>query len=306
MQHRQINIFLMILLSSAIVFMSVNLIRLYRNSAYLPEETVDSIVSVLARDNIRISPSIIPTKLERGTVYVCSSEDYSKTVAQLLGNSKAKAEYIIPDGSILILENGARVSFGNNFSFRFSLDGSPQSVYDTSSVFENAAEPDTKTRENIAKIVMDFLDSGSRQFDTSNMSIVTVVESVAEKDGVYYALCTRTIDGVAMTANRVICTIVDSAVREAEGSWSFLTLGQSYSAQLSDLFNILFSVRKEIAAANENISSAVTIESIDLCYSMYYYGDKEDFCLIPCWQIATDLCGNFIYNALDSTLYTIN
>ena len=153
---------------------------------------------------------------------------------------------------------------------------------------------------------MDFLDSGSREFNTSNMSIVTVVESVAERNGVYYALCTRTIDGVAMTGNRVTCTITDEKVIEAEGSWSFLTPGQSYTAQLSDLFNILFHVRKEISAASENITSAVTIESIDLCYSMYYYGEKEDFCLIPCWQIATDLCGNYIYNALDSTLYTIN
>jgi len=306
MQHRYINLFLIILLTAACVFMTVNLIVLYRESSYLPDTTVDSIISVLASENIRISPSIIPTKRERSTVYVCSSEDYSRTVAQLLGKSDAAAEYIIPSGSILVLKNGARIEFGDDFSFRFSLNGSDYSVHDVYAILEQADEAAGDVRAKISETVIDFLDSGSREFDTSNMSIVTVVESVVESGGIHYALCSRTIDGVAVTGNRVVCTVKDGRVTEASGRWSYLTPGESYTAQLSDLFNILFHVRKEIASAAARTTDIVTIESIDLCYSMYYYGEKEDFCLIPCWQIVTDSCGNFIYNAIDSTLYTTN
>jgi len=306
MQHRQINLFLIVLLGAVCVFMTFNLIILYRNSAYLPDEAADSIVSILASDNIRISPSIIPTKRERGTVYVCSSEDYSRTVAQLLGNSRVKYEYIIPDGSIFVLENNTRLDFGSDFSFRFSLDGSESALYDVNEIFDLAEETNAQIRGEIENTVVDFLDSGSRKFDTANISIVTVVESVVERGGIYYALCSRTIDGVTVTGNRAVCTVSDGKVTAAEGTWSFLTPGQSYTAQLSDLFNILFNVRKEICAVSGDSEKTVTIESVEQCYSIYYYGEKEDFCLIPCWQISTDTCGTFIYNALDSTLYTKN
>ena len=48
----------------------------------------------------------------------------------------------------------------------------------------------------------------------------------------------------------------------------------------------------------------VTIKSIKSCYSLYFFGQKENFCLIPCWQITTDTRGELIYNAINGELYT--
>ena len=302
MQHKHITLFLSVLLAAVCIFMTVNLITIYRKSAYLPAETTDSIVSILAKDNIRINPDIIPTKRKNGTVYVCDSADYNRTVAQLLGDSNAKAEYAIPDGSLIVLENGAMIEFGSSFSFRYTSEG--DSFRDAFSVSGLTYVADEQVHAEISGIVVDFLDSGSREFDTSNIDIVTVVESVRVKDGIYYVFCTRTINGVAVTGNYALCAVSGGRVTNAEGAWSFLTLGQSYSSQLSDLFNILFHVRKEITSSADESVGTVTITSIDLCYSLYFYGAEEEFCLIPCWQIMTDVCGNFIYNALDSTLYT--
>ena len=180
MQHRLINIFLIVLLAAVCIFLTVNLMILYRNSAHLPAEASNSIVSILASENIRISPSIISTKRESGTVYVCSSEDYSHTVAQLLGNSRVKYEYIIPDGSIYILENSARLDFGSNFSFSFSHDGSEGSVHDVNAILEQADEVKGENRQQVEKAVADFLDSGSRKFNTSGINIVTEVKKVVE------------------------------------------------------------------------------------------------------------------------------
>ena len=306
MQHKHINLFLIILLSAACVFMTVNLVILYDKSTHLPNETVNSIVSILSENNIRIDPEIIPTKRTSGTVYVCNSGDYKLTVAQLLGQSIVESEYSIPNGSIIILDNGARFEFGDNFEFNYALDGSNDDPDDLAYVMAHASPVYGDLKEEISKIVIDFLDRGSREFDTTGMSIVTVVENITEMDGTYYVSCSRTIDGILVTDNRAICAVKDGEVTEAEGTWSFLTLGESYSAQLSDLFNILFHVRKEISAALNGEAKKVTIESIDLCYSLYLYGEKEDFCLIPCWQIVTDSAGNYIYNAINSTLYTIN
>jgi len=55
---------------------------------------------------------------------------------------------------------------------------------------------------------------------------------------------------------------------------------------------------------NDIDSSPVSIKSVSLSYSLYFYGSREEFCLIPCWQVVTDNMGDFIYNAIDSTLYT--
>lgn len=306
MQHKNLVIVLALILAAACVILSVNLLSLYRTASYLPSESVQDIVQLLADDNIRIDPNIISTKRETGIVYVCNSGDYNRTVSELLGGSSVASSYVIPNGELLILENGARFVFSSGFAFRYDKDGTADENPNQFDLSLSAEHVSAAKKEEIAEIVVEFLDSGSREFDSNiHMSIVTVVETVWENAGKYYALCSRTIDGVAITENYALCTIDEGVVTEAYGSWSFLTLGESYSAQLSDLFNILFHVRKEITAAAQN-DETVSIRSINLCYSLYFYGDEEEFCLIPCWQIVTDSMGEFIYNAIDSTLYTKN
>jgi hypothetical protein len=91
-------------------------------------------------------------------------------------------------------------------------------------------------------------------------------------------------------------------VTEAWGTWYFLTAAESYSAPLIDTLNILFNMKKEIGASEER----VRVESVTLCYSLYFLGDREGFCLIPCWQVATDTRGSYLFNALDGTFYTNN
>lgn len=305
MQQKKIIIVLIGILTTACIVLALNLVFLIRTSAYLPDEAVDDIVAILAEADIRIDPDIISTKREQGTVYVCNSGDYSKTVAELLGRGRVQSSYIIPDGEILLLDNGARFDFGGDFSFRYDRNG----INDGTGQFDLSLSADhvsEEKRTEITEIVVDFLDSGSREFEnTGKMSVVTTVDTIWENAGVYYALCSRSIDDVAITENIALCTIESGEVTEAFGRWSFLTLGESYSAQLSDLFNILFNVKKEIGTSASE-QGGVTIESIDQCYSLYFYGDGEDFCLIPCWQVVTDTMGEFIYNAIDSTLYTKN
>ncbi|MGN1410557.1 MAG: hypothetical protein ACI4XJ_10345, partial [Eubacteriales bacterium] len=106
----------------------------------------------------------------------------------------------------------------------------------------------------------------------------------------------------AINDNAVLCVIEGGEVIEALGTWCFLTLGEAYSAQLCDIINILFNVKKEIGAKEDE----VRVEAVGLCYSLYTYGDDGNFCLIPCWKVITDNAGEFIYNAINSTIYTKN
>lgn len=303
MEHKQIvNVLICLLVLSCITVTAVAL-ALRKEIFYLPDKSVDDLVSILEGSGIYIDKSIISTKKERGIVYVCGSGDYGSDVAKLIGRENIKYSFTTPDGEIIIMSDGARFEFGDSFSFKYYKDGNAAASPDPFELSQMTGHPTDNKIDEISKIVSEFLERGSDDFESrESLSIVTEVERVWENSGKYYAFCTRSIDGVAINDNRVMCTIEGGEVTEAYGTWCFLTLGESYSAQLSDILNILFNVKKELGVRED----IVTIESIGRCYSLYTYGEDKDFCLIPCWQIVTDNAGEYIYNAIDSTLYTKN
>lgn len=306
MENKRIFTVLLLVLAAACVIMGVILVSVNREIGYLPEAAVDDLVEILGKAGITIDKATIPVKRERGSVYVCDSGNYDNTVAQLLGESNCARTYIIPDGKIIVLESGAMIEFGNNFSFRFFRDGEASPLPDTIDLSKITNTLNQKKEKEISSLATDFLERGSKRFDgNGKVNVVTIVENVWEDSGKYYAMCTREIDGVEITNNTVMCTVEDGVVTEARGTWCFLTLCESYSAQLSDILNILFSVKKEIAAENKE-DQPLRIESVEMCYSLYFFGDDDAFCLIPCFKITTDKMGEFIYNAIDSTLYTKN
>ncbi len=306
MEHKRIVPVLLGLLTVSCLVLGVILFALDRKTNYLPEESIESLIAILDGDGIKIDPEIISGKVEQGTVYLSASEDYHSTVAALLGEEDVKATYGTPGGKIMVMNSGAMFDFGENFAFSYYADGEPNDFPDLwNGTYMSGHLSDAKYKE-ISKIAADFLDKGSRGFDTDGkMSVVTVADNILEKDGVYYVICSRTIDGVEITDNTTLCTVTEGKVTEAYGTWCFLTLGESYSAQLADILNILFNVKKEIVSSRET-DTTVTIEAIERCYSLYFYGENEEFCLIPCLKIVTDSMGEYIYNAIDSTLYTKN
>ena len=306
MEHKRILPILICLLVLSCLVLGIFLYSIDRRANYLPDESIDSLVRVLRESNIEIDPEIISAKIDTGTVYLNRSEDYHTTVASLLADGKVKSTYKIPDGVIMTTDRGEMFSFGDNFSFDYHSSGEHVDIPDLwDGTYLSGHLTDTKYKE-ISKTAADFLDRGSKVTDTDGkISVVTVVDNIFEKDGIYYVICSRTIDGVEITDNTALCTVKDGRVVDAGGTWCFISLGDSYSAQLSDILNILFNVKKEIVSTRET-PKTVTILGVERCYSLYFLGNNEEFCLIPCLKIVTDSMGEFIYNAIDSTLYTKN
>ena len=299
-QHRIMGV-LSAVLAAACVILAVLLVRVTRAREYLPESETEDLVAVLAESGIEIDPSLVSTKRQSAAVYVCNSGDYAATVAELLTGSAPARTYIVPDGEILVTENGERIDFFGDFSFRYSADGTSLGETDAFGPTLTSRAVSGERRDRIAASAAGFLDRGSRNFEgIGSMEVETVVENVWEDGRICYALCSRVIDGVQVTGNRVLCAVDGDRVRAAWGNWCFLTPAVPYTAQLTDLFNILFNMKKEIGVAD----GEVRVESVSLCYSLYFYGEEEDFCLIPCWQVVTDTMGSFIFNALDGALYT--
>ncbi len=312
MENNRIMRFLAVILLIACVIVAVTLIRVRYDMDYVPAEAVDDLVAVMERDGIRIDRNIISRKRENGSVYMFASEGYTGTVAELLSGSAVKETYAVPDGELILLENGDRCEFGENFTFRYQTEDADifsPNIVDLRN-YSNSRLP--KDAEITVEAVRSFLADGSRSFSSGReVDVEVTIDGIWEYEGVDYVLCSRTIDDVSITGNLVLCTVEGEKVTAAYGTWCFFTSGTSYSAQLADILNILFNVKKELApspAGSAGISSgtAVTIESIKFCYSLYFFGEEKNFCLIPCWQITTDTRGELIYNAINGTLYTKN
>ncbi|MBQ2725174.1 MAG: hypothetical protein IJF78_05675 [Clostridia bacterium] len=307
MEHKRIVPVLMCIVALACVILASVLVSVSMGLNRFPESSVTDIAAYLAEDGIYVDPGLISARRERGTVYVCDSPDYNRTVAELLDGNTVSAAYVIPDGEVMIMNGGARLEFGSSFTFRYFKNGiasASPAIFELSGM---AAQISESKKEDIREAAVRFLERGSREFDELNVEIA--LDAVWENEGRYYALCSRSIDGIEITGNLVLCTVEGDTVTEAYGTWCFLTPAETYSAQLSDLLNILFNVKKDLrdrADDPENPDGVpVTITAIELCYSLYFYGAEESFCLIPCWQIVTDTAGKLIYNAIDSTLYTV-
>ena len=212
-----------------------------------------------------------------------------------------KYVFAIPEGELIVMDNGARFEFGGGFSFRYTRSGKTENVTDAVIADNFSERPSEQKIAEITSVVTDFMERGSEEFKVGgSMDIITSVERIWENGGKYYALCSRSIGGVEVNDNKVFCTVEGGEVISASGTWCFLTIGDSYSAQLCDIINILFNVKKELGASEDE----VTIKAIEKCYSLYTYGENEDFCLIPCMKVVTDNAGELIYNAIDGTIYT--
>lgn len=302
MEHKRILIILSIVLAVACIAVTSVFVAVNRRNIYLSPDTLNDIVAILAESGVDIDSSIIPAKKRNDNVYFFGSDDYNSTVARLLSGDEIKSEYVIPDGEIIVMGGGSLFELHNDYSFRYSRDGEKHKLPNTN--LFNDSDMHTQLYDRIKKTATEFLDSGSKNFNLAGkISVETHIEKIFENDGKYYAVCSRTIDGVEITGNTVVITYEDGIITGAEGTWCFLTEGKSYSAQLSDILNILFNVKKELHGTKDD---RVRITSVGMCYSLYYYGGGEEFCLIPCWQIMTENDGNIVFNAIDSTLYTNN
>ena len=308
MESRRVTAPLAVILALACLILGMVLADIRRSGNTLPDSAVEDLISSLKEAGITADPSLVSGKRETAAVYVLDSEDYAVTVASLLSGSSPARTYAVPDGQIFLMENGARLDFGEDFSFRYSRTG--ERVEDTR-IFDLAPPTVMLSEERQAAvngIVSAFLDAGSGAFSAAGgrgVDVRCLTDAVWENEGVQYALCSRTVDGVRISANRVVCAIRDDKVTEAWGTWYFLTAAESYSAPLIDTMNILFNMKRQIGTAPQ----PVTVEAVTLCYSLYFLGDggeRGGFCLIPCWQVVTDTMGSYLFNAMDGTFYTKN
>ncbi len=308
MERQRIYPVLLIVLLAAAVFLGGYFLMIYRDINYLPKEGLDNLWELMKADHIFFDRDIVPMKKESGSIYVSAPKEYGSQISVLLGESEVKYGFTVPEGEIILLNNGALFEFKSDFYFHYQSDRNRScttGIADESffSQMTPLSPEDAKEEVRAAKA---FLEQGSRGFDMKEkLNLATEVTRCFEEEGILYVECVRTMDGAAMTENRAVCVVRDGDVVEAAGTWCFLTPGESHVSQLTDIFNILFSVKKEIGGIRESEEIGdVTILDIDSCYTLYNLSDNGGICFVPCWKIVTDVCGDFVFNAVDGSLCT--
>lgn len=307
MQQKNIIAVLVGVLSLALCVLVVNLVQLYREIYQIPEQAITDLCQTLAEDGIRLAENLVPRNREDGRIYISDGAGYEENAALLLADSEIKSTYTIPDGQLFLHYNGDMTEFTGGFTFHYRRAGLGEEgrVVTTGGELRDyedltAGLAELSVAGEAATAAKAFLDRQDGSLESS-VTIETVVTSVyGSETGRAYVRCLRQIDGVEITENSVICLVENGTVVEAAGQWCFMTIGESYMAQLSDITNILFMMKRTLAGQD----TTCTIVGLSRCYSLYLFGEDDGFCLIPCWRVETDTMGVLVFSALDGTLYT--
>lgn len=310
MRQKNIMAVLLAVLCLALGILAGNMILLYRDIYRIPDQAVEDLCRVLAEDGIRLEENLVPRVREDGMIYVSEGVGYEENAALLLAESEIKNTYVIPDGVLFLHYNGDIAEFFDGFGFHYRRAGLAEEgrIVKEHGVMESYEILTTGLAElpvscTAAQAATAFLNKQDGSLGVS-VRIETVVASVyGEESGKAYVRCLRKIDGVEITENAVTCLVQNGVVTEAAGKWCFMTFGESYMAQLSDITNILFMMKRTLAGT-EDSPDGYTVTAVERCYSLYLFAQDEGFCLIPCWRVETDTGGVLVYSALDGTLYT--
>ena len=286
MRQKNILIMLTLTLLTAVFVLTGVLVHLYRNVYYIPERAVTDLCAALEADGVILSPSMVARKRENGMIYMGS--DNNEDTAKRLADSEIRNTFVIPDGTLYLHYSGDQTEFLSDFRFRYRRADAPSRLnadFSYAALVKEASSAVADTDyESYAKIARAFLERGDGGLSRKRggPSIETVVADIrCDTAGAVYVRCLRRIDGVEITENDMICVIENGVVTEADGKWCFLTFGESYSTQVSDITNILYMMKRIVSSGGSGMPERIEIQEVSHCYSLYFLPDEDSFCLIP-------------------------
>ena len=114
MEHKRIIIILTAILSAACAIIAFVLFSVSRKNNYLPDTAVEDTVKLLADAGIDIDRDVISTKRQNGNVYICETDNYNSSVAELISGDEVRTTYETPDGEIIVMRGGELFEMKND------------------------------------------------------------------------------------------------------------------------------------------------------------------------------------------------
>ena len=306
---RVLKITLIGILVIANVFMLGFLYSVFRPMERIPEDAIRQMRELFRRDGIYIPQGVVDDRKINPVIYEGDmGNDYYIRVAEELSGSDVSRTFDAPNGMVVSLKSGDRCTFYDGFGLRYMASDAPEHYTVTTLDVDSltAVEPSLadSMKKSVAAFVSPALPTGERGGEQAESYSVIACGKDSKTD-IGYVICQQWMEGYPLADFRTVFAVYGGEIIGMSGSWCFASRGATYSAQLMDQINILYSVRARILEERgDSGSDRVEITSMELGYAVYFRDDTENFYLIPAWNVGTDSGEIYCINAVDGTLYT--
>jgi len=246
----RLKMILAAVLAAANVLMFWNLNSLYRSTEYIPDEALRRVTLMLAENGIAVAESALDAKKPDLLIYEGAlGEDYYSRVAEKLSGSSKELSFNTPTGFVMTMENGDRFSFQDGFGLRSEHSDAPEHLSLADVDFGALTSLSAADERRLTRTVEEYFRRAEIPgAETQALAFTRRLIRAGEDPATGIRYCTFAQD---MRDTAVLNFISTAAVYEGEviavqGNWCFAQLDTSYSAQLMDQINILYSVKNRV------------------------------------------------------------
>ncbi len=315
MAWHKLKLVLIGILAAANLFLLFMIRQQARTLENIPDAAIEKLTALLNEDGIYLADGALSSKKQ--SMVICGGklgESYYTDTASALSGSDVSLLFTTPTGVVLTMENGTRCAFSSGFGIRYESAGfagllQEAEFFETEikALMNNRAlvPPEARSEHAAKTAVRTFLEkigSSSERAPQYTMDYETVYCGTDPDTSVQYIICVQTVRNQPIVSLFSTFAVLDGAVIGMKGEWCFSSVTETYSAQLYDQVNILYSVKERITA--ENTAAHTVLQSVSLVYAAYYQADSDLFYLIPTWRVTTDADREYYLNAVDGSFYT--
>ncbi len=332
MNWSSIKNYMIAILLLANLFLVYNIVRQDRTRNYISDEEISDAVELLSERGLIVPRSSIPTKKFKANVYESLyNDEYYITAAQALTDSPRDLLLSLPDGGFSITaKNGETVEFDTEFGFIYSKYDTFDDLAYTDITADNFSEYAIGWEElsgarlkSLSDTATDFLDS---RVPSDYLLSARVTEGYYDPiSGYFFILAEQCVNGYEVYSHYAICVFSDSELVYSKGRWYFAPFDENYNTELQDQINILFAnltaLEAEASTAFEGETDGIqegtnakdmtekyeipAVKTVSSCYVIYWSADRTALYFTPAWQIEHINGLTVVYNATNSTIYSM-
>ena len=260
MSWKNIKSFMIILLLLACIVVGAMLWLNGDNEPYT-DDALEKAAELMSESGISVSVDQLQgdfsgMKLYRFTL----PQDYPERVAEKLASGKATDVFAVPNGIAIRTDQGESLFVGNDFTISYRC--------------LNAR--DGATEQEIATLLVP---------DCQFPEFGVLKKKGTESDG--EVIFVQTLGDYPFPESEVKCNFVDGKLSSFSGKWYFPDKCSTFSAQLRDYLNIMFTERERVDTENADAENkkTLTVKELEKCYGVESGEGKSTFVLVPSLHI---------------------
>ncbi len=251
MSWKNIKTFMIILLLIACIIVGAMLLFGGSKETYT-KESLEKAVALMEKSGITIDAEQLTGDFDGMKIYRFNpAKDYPESVAAALTSGNVTDVFTVPGGVEMRTDLGEIIFVGDDFSISYKC-------------------PDGSLSES---------DIKKRLLPTCEAPVFDIRREESGTDS-EYVIFTQTLSGSPIPENTVKCKFTNEKLTEFSGKWCFPDKCSTFSAQLRDYLNIMFTERERVDA-EDGEKKQLTVKNLEKCYGIENGDGKSVFLLVP-------------------------